>query len=201
VGHDGSLARGVSAVKVYTRRGDSGETDLFGGGRVSKEHIRVSAYGDVDELNAFVGVAVAASEQEDLTAVLTRVQSKLFDIGSYLATPEAAHREKAGIPEAEQGDVDALEREIDRLEGELEPLSTFILPGGTASAAAMHVARTVCRRAERSAVWLDREEALGGLSLRYLNRLSDLLFVMARVENARGAVPDTPWDRAVRDGR
>jgi cob(I)alamin adenosyltransferase len=182
-------------VKVYTRRGDSGETDLFGGARVSKEHVRVTAYGEVDELNAFVGVAVAASEQEDLKAFLTGVQSKLFDIGSFLATPDEAHRRKASIPEAEQLDVDALEREIDRLEEELEPLSNFILPGGTQASAALHVARTVCRRAERSAVRLDRDEPLGGLSLRYLNRLSDLLFVMARVENARVHLPDTPWVR------
>ena len=182
-------------MKVYTRRGDSGETDLFGGERVSKEHIRVAAYGEVDELNACVGAAVAASRQEDLVAFLTRVQSTLFDIGSFLATPVAAHRAKAGIPEPDQADIDALEREIDRLDGELLPLSTFILPGGTQAAAACHVARTVCRRAERSVVRLDREDPLGGFALRYLNRLSDLLFVVARVENARAGLADVPWQR------
>ena len=180
-------------MKVYTRRGDSGETDLFGGERVSKEHIRVDTYGEVDELNAVVGAAAAASPHEDIVAFLQIVQSTLFDIGSFLATPEAGHRAKAGIPEAEQQDVDLLEREIDRLEEELSPLANFILPGGTASAAALHIARTVCRRAERSAVRLDQAEQLGGLSLRYLNRLSDLLFVMARIENARASVPDIEW--------
>lgn len=180
-------------MKVYTRRGDSGETDLFGGDRVSKEHIRVEAYGEVDELNAAVGAAAAASAQEDVRAFLERVQSTLFDIGSFLATPDAAHREKASIPEAEQQDVDALEHEIDRLEQDLEPLANFVLPGGTPSAAAFHLARTICRRAERSAVRLDREQPLGGLALRYLNRLSDLLFVLARVENSRQGVADVPW--------
>jgi cob(I)alamin adenosyltransferase len=180
-------------LKVYTRRGDSGETDLFGGARVSKEHVRVSAYGEVDELNACVGAAIAVSGHDDVVTFMRRVQSTLFDIGSFLATPDAAHRKKAGIPEADQQDVDRLEHEIDRLEQELTPLSTFILPGGTPAAAAFHIARTVCRRAERSAVRLDREDELGGFALRYLNRLSDLLFVLARVENARANIEDVPW--------
>lgn len=188
-------------MKVYTRRGDAGETDLFGGARVSKENIRVEAYGEVDELNACVGAAAAVSEREDLVTFLMAVQSTLFDIGSYLATPDAAHRAKAAVPEACAADVDALEREIDRLEEELPPLANFILPGGTQAAAALHVARTVCRRAERSAVRLDAEDPLGGFALRYLNRLSDLLFVMARAENARAGVEDVAWrSRAERDG-
>ncbi len=180
-------------MKIYTRRGDAGETDLFGGDRVRKEHPRVEAYGEVDELNAFIGVAIASSDQKDLIDFGRRIQSTLFDLGSFLATPDAAHREKASIPEVTDADVEALEAEIDRLEGELEPLTTFILPGGTTAAAAFHVARTVCRRAERATVRLDAEESLGGLALRYLNRLSDLLFVMARAENRRAGVEDLPW--------
>ncbi len=180
-------------MKIYTRRGDAGETDLFGGERVRKEHPRVEAYGQVDELNAFVGAAIASSDQKDLIDFGRRIQSTLFDLGSFLATPDAAHREKASIPEVTDADVEALEAEIDRLEGELEPLTTFILPGGTTAAAAFHVARTVCRRAERATVRLDAEEPLGGLALRYLNRLSDLLFVMARAENKRAGVEDVPW--------
>jgi cob(I)alamin adenosyltransferase len=184
-------------VKIYTRRGDAGQTDLFGGARVGKDALRVEAYGQVDELNACLGAALAASGQPDLLAFGRRVQSALFDLGSFLATPEAAHRAKAKVPEVEEADVLALESEIDRLEGELEPLQTFILPGGTPPAAAFHVARTVCRRAERTATALDGEEPLGGFALRYLNRLSDLLFVMARVENRRAGVPDVPWSPRV----
>ncbi len=182
-------------MKIYTRRGDTGETDLFGGARVRKEHARVEAYGQVDELNAFLGAAIAASDQKDLIDFGRRIQSVLFDLGSFLATPDAAHREKAKIPEVTDADVEALEIEIDRLEGDLEPLTTFILPGGTTAAAAFHIARTVCRRAERSAVRLDAEDPLGGLALRYLNRLSDLFFVVARTENKRAAVEDVPWSR------
>ena len=180
-------------MKIYTRRGDAGETDLFGGDRVRKGHARVEAYGQVDVLNAFVGAAIAASDQKDLIDFGRRIQRTLFDLGSFLATPDAAHREKASIPEVTDAEVETLEAEIDRLEAELEPLTTFILPGGTEAAAAFHVARTVCRRAERSVVRLDTEEALGGLALRYLNRLSDLLFVTARAENKRAGVEDVPW--------
>lgn len=180
-------------MKIYTRRGDSGETDLFGGDRVHKDHLRVEAYGQVDELNAFVGAAIAASEQKDVIDFGRRIQSTLFDLGSFLATPSEAHRKKAKIPEITDADIEAMESEIDRLEEELDPLTTFILPGGTAAAAAFHIARTVCRRAERTSVRLDAETPLGGLALKYLNRLSDLLFTMARAENKRAAVEDVPW--------
>jgi cob(I)alamin adenosyltransferase len=180
-------------VKIYTRRGDAGETDLFGGERVRKEHLRVEAYGQVDELNACLGAALALSAHEDLEALGRRIQNALFALGSFLATPDPAHRAKAAVPEVDAAEIDHLESEIDRLEAELEPLRTFVLPGGTPASAAFHVARTVCRRAERSAVRLDSDEPLGGLALRYLNRLSDLLFVMARIENRRAQVPDVPW--------
>jgi cob(I)alamin adenosyltransferase len=182
-------------LKIYTRRGDAGETDLFGGDRVQKDHRRVEAYGQVDELNAFVGAAIAASDQKDLIDFGRRIQSTLFDLGSFLATPSEVHRKKAKIPEVTDTDIEAMESEIDRLEEELDALTTFILPGGTTAAAAFHVARTVCRRAERAAVGLDAEDPLGGLALRYLNRLSDLLFVMARSENKRAGIEDVPWSR------
>jgi cob(I)alamin adenosyltransferase len=180
-------------MKIYTKRGDRGQTDLFGGDRVAKDHLRVAAYGDVDELNACVGVAAAASEQDDVRPFARRIQNSLFDLGSTLATPNAAHREKSGVPTVAEADVLELESEIDRLESELAPLVNFILPGGSPAAAGFHHARTVCRRAERSAVALDREDPLEESVLRYLNRLSDLLFVIARVENRRAGVSDVEW--------
>lgn len=180
-------------MKVYTRRGDRGETDLFGGARVGKDSERIDACGAVDELNAFVGAAAAASEHDDVHTLLVRVQSALFDIGGTLAAPDAGHRDKAGVPCVVDADVVALEAAIDRLDGELEALAHFVLPGGTPAAAAFHVARTVCRRAERRVVALSRAEAVDEALLRYLNRLSDLLFVLARAENARARVPDVAW--------
>jgi len=180
-------------MKIYTRRGDTGETDLFGGPRVAKDHLRVDAYGAVDELNAVLGVCAAATAQADVRALLQRVQSTLFDLGSYLASPDPDRRAKSGIPEPSEDDVKELEQRIDALEGELEPLRRFILPGGTAAAAQLHVARTVCRRAERRSVALHHAEALEETALRYLNRLSDLLFVLARVENRRAGVPEVEW--------
>jgi len=180
-------------VKIYTRRGDGGETDLFGGPRVSKDHARVEAYGAVDELCACLGVCAAASSHEDLRALAREIQARLFDLGACLASPDAAHRRKAGLPEPGPEEVAALEAHIDRLERELEPLRRFILPGGTPAAAHFHVARTVCRRAERRSVELGRSEPLAEACLGYLNRLSDLLFVMARVENRRAGVADAEW--------
>jgi len=180
-------------VKIYTRRGDRGETDLFGGARVGKDHFRVQSYGSVDELNACLGVAIAASTHTDLRELGQAIQNTLFDLGSNLATPDAGHREKSGIPALTATDVEALEAQIDRLEQELAPLKAFILPGGTVAAAAFHYARTVCRRAERDAVALDRSDAIDESVLRYLNRLSDLLFVLARVENRRADIDDIEW--------
>jgi cob(I)alamin adenosyltransferase len=181
-------------VKIYTKRGDRGETDLLGGGRVGKDDRRVEAYGEVDELNACLGAAAAASPHADLRDLARAIQAALFSLGAYLASPDEARRERAAIPGVGEGDVEALEKRIDAHEAELEPLRRFILPGGTAGAAAFHVARTVCRRAERRAVALDRSEPLSPLALRYLNRLSDLLFVLARVENRRAGVPDVEWE-------
>jgi cob(I)alamin adenosyltransferase len=180
-------------VKLYTRRGDGGETDLFGGPRVGKEDLRVEAYGAVDEANSAVGAAAAASAQEDLRALCHELQERLFDLGGTLATPDAEQRRKSSVPAVGAADVEALERRIDAFEAELEPLKRFVLPGGTPAAAAFHVARTVCRRAERRCVALHRREPLDAASLGWLNRLSDLLFAMARVENKRAGVPDVPW--------
>ncbi len=178
---------------IYTRRGDCGETDLFGGGRVAKDHLRVSTYGDVDELNSCIGVAAAGSQHGDIRELLQRIQNTLFGVGSQLATPDPAQREKAAVPAASDEDIEELEAKIDLLEGELAPLKSFILPGGTQAAAALHLARTVCRRVERHAVALAREDVQDERVLRYLNRLSDLLFVLARVENARAGLPDVEW--------
>lgn len=181
-------------MTLYTRRGDSGETDLFGGPRVTKDTVRVEAYGAVDELNAALGVCAAATEHIDLRDLVRRIQALLFDLGATLATPDPRRRASSGVPEPEDEDVALLEGRIDALEVELEPLRSFVLPGGCRAAAAFHVARTVCRRAERCAVALHHGEPLPEACLRLLNRLSDLLFVMARVENRRAGVSDVAWE-------
>jgi cob(I)alamin adenosyltransferase len=180
-------------LKIYTRRGDRGETDLFGGPRVGKDDVRVQAYGEVDELNAAVGVAAAASAHDDVRALCAEIQSRLFDLGAYLATPDAQRREKSGVPQIESSDIEHLERELDGFDEELEPLKSFILPGGIEASAAFHVARTVCRRAERRCVTLARDADLDANAIGYLNRLSDLLFTIARVENRRAGVSDVEW--------
>jgi cob(I)alamin adenosyltransferase len=181
-------------MKIYTRRGDSGETDLIGAGRVAKDHLRVEAYGALDELNAALGVCAAATAQGDLRALLEGIQRALFELGAYLATPEARHREEMGVREPDDAEIAALEARIDAFETELPPLRRFVLPGGTPAAAQLHVARTACRRAERVAVALGRSAPIAPGAVRYLNRLSDLLFVLARVENRRAGVPDVEWE-------
>jgi cob(I)alamin adenosyltransferase len=182
-------------VKIYTRRGDTGETDLFGGPRVGKEHPRVEAYGAVDELNAFAGVCAATTTYEDLRSALRVVQEQLLDLGADLATADSRRRERNGGAGPRSEHVVDLENHIDVLEQELEPLKRFILPGGTRASSMFHVARTVCRRAERRLVELHRDAPVRDAALRYLNRLSDLLFVMARVENRRAGEPDIEWER------
>ena len=180
-------------MKIYTRRGDQGETDLFGGPRVGKDHLRVEAYGAVDELNSAIGAAVAHSEHADLRDLCRGIQGTLFDLGAYLASPDAERRVRSRIPEPNDEDVAGLEAAIDECEAELAPLRRFVLPGGSAAAAAFHLARTVCRRAERRAVALSRAEPLDAPAIHYLNRLSDLLFTLARVENRRAGVADEEW--------
>ena len=179
-------------MKIYTRTGDAGETSLFGNSRVSKADARVDAYGEVDELNACLGAARAALPAGDLTAIIESVQRELFAIGARLADPSskiAARVTKAAITPA---DVERLEQAIDRLELELPPLRRFILPGGGQGGALLHLARTVCRRAERRVVALG-PDAVERVVIVYLNRLSDLLFVMARAANHRAGVGETEW--------
>lgn len=180
-------------MKIYTRTGDEGETGLFGGGRVRKSEPRVAAYGDVDELNAAIGVAHAHVQSwRALKEQLEGVQRTLFAIGGEIATPgqEARSRLRDLVSEAEIG---ALEASIDEMEEELPPLKTFVLPGGGPAGASLHVARTVCRRAERSVVGLPAEAGIRPEIIIYLNRLSDWLFVVARYVNQRERRPEIPW--------
>ena len=179
-------------MKVYTRRGDGGQTDLAGGGRVHKDDVRVEAYGAVDELNSFVGLALLDCA-EDLRPELEGVQRVLFEIGAALATNPEGNASSSADAGASDADIDALEASMDAADEALPPLQAFVLPGGTRAAAALHAARTVCRRAERRVVALDRGEAVEEVTVRYLTRLSDALFVWARAENARAGVGDTEW--------
>jgi cob(I)alamin adenosyltransferase len=183
-------------VKVYTRGGDQGDTSLFGGGRVRKDDLRVEAYGAVDEMNAILGIALTEIADEDLRTLLETVQRALFDLGGELATPDVESREARGksIPRISDADVETLEREIDRLDTELEPLRAFVLPGGARGAALLHHARTVCRRAERRVVRLASGEKIAPVLVRYLNRLSDTLFVVARVVNHRSGIQEPTWE-------
>ena len=181
-------------MKIYTKTGDSGQTGLFGGGRVSKRHLRVEAYGTVDELNAVLGWAETLLRSHHLQAELRAIQADLFVLGADLATPSdatlgAAKRTRRIEPEQAR----RLEEWIDRLDAETTPLTRFILPGGAPGAAALHVARAVCRRAERVVVALSEEDAVGPETLVYLNRLSDLLFVLARVANHRAGAGEVSW--------
>jgi cob(I)alamin adenosyltransferase len=181
-------------MKIYTRTGDAGDTGLFGGGRVDKDDPRVEAYGDVDELNAVLGLVRAAEPMPRVDEVIVPVQRDLFSLGALLATPDRdrmkAHLEKARIDDDR---IRELEQAIDDCERELDPLRSFIVPGGTAKAACLHVARTVCRRAERRVVALRREVDIPDLVVRYLNRLSDLLFMLARVANRRAGTGEVSW--------
>ena len=178
-------------MKIYTRTGDAGQTGLFGGGRVAKDDARVMAYGEVDELNAMVGVA-RASGLGNLDPWCQELQDQLFTVGAVLATPRGT-RADAHIPHLREEWISTMEGRIDTLQEELPPQTHFILPGGTPASAALHLARTVCRRAERTVVALHHADALDQAALRYLNRLSDLLFVMARVENHRAGLPEVEW--------
>lgn len=183
-------------AKIYTRTGDSGETGLFGGGRVPKDHLRVEAYGHVDELNAAIGLALALEPRAASRELLEAVQRDLFTIGAELATPDPAKLAKAlNGPPVGPEQVTVLEHAIDRHEAQLPPLKQFILPGGAPKAAALHVARTVCRRAERAVIRLQRQDQVGDRSsaVPYLNRLSDLLFVLARTVNHAAGAPETTW--------
>jgi cob(I)alamin adenosyltransferase len=179
-------------VKIYTKTGDAGETSFFDNTRVSKADARVEAYGEVDELNACLGAVRAAPVDADLASAIEAIQKQLFALGARLADPSsriAARVTRAAVTDA---DVAALEQLIDTLEQELPPLTRFILPGGAPAGALLHVARAVCRRAERRVVGLG-PSAVDPILVTYLNRLSDLLFVMARAANRRARVPEIEW--------
>lgn len=181
-----------SLDRIYTKTGDEGMTGLGGGRRVPKDDARVAAYGTVDELNSQLGVAVAAGLSERLVGELGTIQNELFDLGSDLCWPsDDARRER--IPTVQPHHVERLERLIDELNGVVGPLRNFLLPGGSPGAAQLHLARTICRRAERETVSLARDEPVGALVIPYLNRLSDALFVMARYENHERGVAEPLW--------
>ena len=181
-------------MKIYTKTGDAGDTGLFGGGRVGKDHPRVEAYGDVDELNAMLGLVRALEPMPRIDEVIVPIQRDLFAIGALLATP-AREKMRASLEKARIDDtrIRELEVAIDHCEGELDPLRSFIVPGGTAKAASLHVARTVCRRAERRVVSLARVEELPPIVVVFLNRVSDLLFMLARVANRRAGAGEVSW--------
>lgn len=180
------------ATRIYTRTGDDGTTGLFGGTRVPKHHLRIEAYGTIDELNAVLGVVLSGDVPVPLREQLTEISSDLFTAGADLATP--LHPPPAyDIPRIALEHVVALESKIDAFDSVLPRLTSFILPGGTVTAAYLHLARTVCRRAERVCTQLSQEEHLGDAVLRYLNRLSDYLFMAARMANHLAGVADVPW--------
>ena len=179
----------MTRPKAYTRTGDKGETGLYDGDRVSKDNLRVETYGEVDELNSHIGLARAEIQDEDLSEALLKVQKDLFVIGGELAT----RRIDSKIPRISNMDLEMIEQITDKLNDRLEPLRRFILPGGDLAASQLQVARTVCRRAERRIVTLSKVENVSPLIKQYMNRLSSLLFVMARIANVNAKVPEQEW--------
>lgn len=180
-------------MRIYTRTGDTGQTGLFGGGRVAKNDPRVAAYGEVDELNAVLGVALAATTDAAIAQLLASLQPDLFAVGAHLATPSSTRGRRPALPPLPAGRIEQFEARIDEAEAELPPLDAFVMPGGSSGGAALHHARTVCRRAERAVVALAATEPVEASVLVYLNRLSDLLFVLARLENHRADAAETKW--------
>lgn len=178
-------------MKIYTKTGDKGETALFSGGRVPKHHLRVESYGTIDELNSILGVVRAANPSPQTDFWLEAVQNQLFHLGADLATPMDAKADWVVRVKLEQ--VEWLEETIDTMTAELEPLSNFVLPGGTVAAANLHVARTVCRRAERLVTALQAEETISEHVIAYINRLSDWLFTLARYENKQAGESESKW--------
>ncbi|MEX2601623.1 MAG: cob(I)yrinic acid a,c-diamide adenosyltransferase [Balneolaceae bacterium] len=177
-------------MKIYTKTGDTGETSLYGGTRVPKNELRIEAYGTVDELNSLLGHCLSHSPADRICGILNAIQQQLFRVGADLATPEDA---KARIERVDESVILELESHIDELQEQLPPLKHFILPGGSTTGATIHLARTVCRRAERIVVSCHSREPVNPMIITYLNRLSDLLFVMARYENQQQNEPETPW--------
>ncbi len=183
-------------MKIYTKTGDNGETSLFGGQRVPKSHARIDAYGTVDELNSLIGIVRTAEPASEIEVILERLQNELFLLGSDLATPGDINNR---IDRVSGIHIRQLESDIDRLVDFLEPLTAFILPGGSRGAAHLHFARTVCRRAERICISCRNSESISDEAIIYLNRLSDLLFVMARFQNRSQEIADIPWKPRKKD--
>ena len=177
-------------MKIYTKKGDAGETSLFGGTKTKKSNIRISAYGTVDELNSTIGMVLSYSISKQGKTILSQVQNDLFVVGATLATPDPR---KSKIDQVGNKEIEGLEMWIDRLEEDLPSLKSFILPGGGGAGSTLHFARTVCRRAERETVQLADTEDIPADAIIYLNRLSDLLFVLARYENHQHGEKETPW--------
>lgn len=177
-------------MKIYTKRGDAGETSLYGGDTTGKNHIRIHAYGTVDELNSALGMVLSFDISDRGEEILAAIQNDLFVVGATLATPDP---QKVRIEQVGDREIKALETWIDSLEEHLEPLKSFILPGGGGAGSTLHFARTVCRRAERQTVELAGSEPIPPEAIIYLNRLSDLLFVLARYENKHQGKKETPW--------
>ncbi len=188
----------MSKIKIYTKTGDKGETGLFGGGRVRKDHPRIAAYGDVDELNAMIGRARGLNDTPDpfsIDPILKKIQNDLFDLGALLATPHKERLQGKATGFIRKEDISFLEQEIDRLDHELPPLRNFILPGGSDLASILHFARTVCRRAGGGVVAPAGKEPVEEEVLSYINRLSDFLFVLARWVNHKKGVVETIWEK------
>ncbi len=181
-------------MKIYTKTGDKGETGLFGGERVSKDSLRISAYGTIDELNSFVGYTITEIKDQSIKDNLLKIQNYLFFIGSDLATPETEKNAKLNIQRTPESFFNGIEKMIDNYDGNLEELRNFILPGGSKSASLLHICRTVCRRAEREVVSLKKSVTINDNIIIFLNRLSDLFFVLSRFENKVSNHHDTIWN-------
>lgn len=180
-------------MKIYTKTGDKGETGLFGGERVSKNNLRLNAYGSIDELNSFLGLAAIEVTNNDIKNILKVLQNKLFVLGSDLATPETEKNAKLKITRLPDAYITDTEQSIDKFEAQLNELNNFILPGGSKGSALLHICRTISRRAEREVVALKNAEHIGENIVIFLNRLSDLFFVLSRFENKYSNIPDTKW--------
>jgi cob(I)alamin adenosyltransferase len=181
----------IKEMKIYTKTGDKGDTSLFGGKRVPKSSLRIETFGTIDELNAQIGMVRSLDLHADIEPILGKLQNQLFIIGADLATPLDGSKD---VERIQQRHIEYLEKTIDTIDAKLEPLKCFILPGGTQASSQLHAARSICRRAERHADALNRTEAIGPYALIYLNRLSDLLFVLARYDNRLSGIDEIKWD-------
>jgi len=182
-------------MKIYTKTGDKGETSLFGAGRVSKDNIRIEAFGTVDELNSFIGLVITESKNDEVKQTLIKIQNQLFNLGSDLATPNEMESQNISIPRITDEDYKYIEQQIDFFSDKLDELKFFILPGGTRAASILHIARTICRRAERRVVALNNMVKINSNIIIFLNRISDLLFVLARYENKISGINDIKWGK------